>query len=699
MEPTEAKPRILIVDDNPNIHRDFELVFDTDFKNLDLDVEEKHLFGGSSAGPTHHSAYELDHAFSGLEGVEKVSQSLAADRHYQMAFVDIRMPGIDGVEAVARIWKIDPAIQIVICTAFADYSQEDLTARLGQTDKLLVLKKPFDTIEVTQLASTLTAKWFLARQAALKMEQMELLVARRTERVLDLQRREAQRIHELDQLKLQFLNNFVHEFRTPLTLLAARVEQMLATEKLKPQEQEALRHNAARLLHLVNHLADLHTLDPGELKLENSTADIVVLLHGVIRIFQPVAAQQKVALEFQSAEDSVPACFDAGKLEKTLFLILSNTLQTMPLGGRIWVTADYDNTAVKIKIENSGGRAPTAENQPVLWLALVHNLVEIQQGKMVLEDFIGNQSQSSAANFNYRITIALPLGKASGQREVSQAALMAKPGPEGSVALAGGLDEVVIDREELPSLLIIATDQELRQHIGQSFAAEYRITESADGQEGFKVARETMPDLIIADVVLTRNDGIELCSQLKSDDLTSHIPVILLATRGDEQHQLKALEAGVDEFIVKPFRMPLLKARAGNLLESRRRLRERFDYSTKLIPRETVTNQMDLQFIRRVVLIVEKNLSDFEFDVDTLAREISVSRRQLFRKIKAVTNNTPNMLIRSMRLNRAAQLLKESRLTVSEITYAVGFSDLKHFREVFQEQFGVLPGEYAERDA
>lgn len=699
MEPTETKPRILIVDDNPNIHRDFELVFDTDFKNLDLDVEEKKLFGGSSAGPAHHSAYELDHAFSGLEGVEKVSQSLAADRHYQMAFVDIRMPGIDGVEAVARIWKIDPAIQIVICTAFADYSQEDLTARLGQTDKLLVLKKPFDTIEVTQLAGTLTAKWFLARQAALKMEQMELLVARRTEKVLDLQRREAQRIHELDQLKLQFLNNFVHEFRTPLTLLAARVEQMLATEKLKPQEQEALRHNAARLLHLVNHLADLHTLDPGELKLENSTADIVVLLHGVIRIFQPVAAQQKVALEFQSAEDSVPACFDAGKLEKTLFLILSNTLQTMPLGGRIRMTADYDNTAVKIKIENSGGRAPTAENQPVLWLALVHNLVEIQQGKMVLEDFTGNQSQSSAANFNYRITIALPLEKASGQREVSQAALMAKRGSEGSVALAGGLDEVVTDKEELPSLLIIATDQELRQHIGQSFAAEYRITESADGQEGFKIARETMPDLIIADVVLTRNDGIELCSQLKSDDLTSHIPVILLATRGDEQHQLKALEAGVDEFIVKPFRMPLLKARAGNLLESRRRLRERFDYSTKLIPRETVTNQMDLHFIRRVVLIVEKNLSDFEFDVDTLAREISVSRRQLFRKIKAVTNNTPNMLIRSMRLNRAAQLLKESRMTVSEITYAVGFSDLKHFREVFQEQFGVLPGEYAGRDA
>src|ERR1700733_5337875 len=258
MEPTEAKPRILIVDDNPNIHRDFELVFDTDYKNLELDVEEKHLFGGSAAGPTHHSTYELDHAFSGLEGVEKVSPSLRADRHYQMAFVDIRMPGIDGVEAVARIWKIDPAIQIVICTAFADYSQEDLTARLGQTDKLLVLKKPFDTIEVTQLAGTLTAKWFLARQAALKMEQMELLVARRTEKVLELQRREAQRIHELDQMKLQFLNNFFHEFRTPLTLLMGKVEQLVEAGNLKDQDRQGLHDNTSRLLYLVNHLAEAY---------------------------------------------------------------------------------------------------------------------------------------------------------------------------------------------------------------------------------------------------------------------------------------------------------------------------------------------------------------------------------------------------------------------------------------------------------
>lgn len=554
MSQLERKPRILIVDDNPNIHRDFELVFAAESKNQDLEAEEKRLFGGSSAGSTVQSVYELDHALSGVDAVGKVRQACQAGQNYQMAFVDIRMPGIDGVETIVRLWKLDPAIQIVICTAFADYSQEDLTARLGLTDKLLVLKKPFDTIEVTQLAGTLTSKWYLARQAEMKLEQMELLVARRTEKVLELQRREAREIHELDQKNLQFLNNLAHEFRTPLALLVARLEQLLAGGQLKLKDQETLRSHADRLLHLVEHLADSPTL---------------------------------------AGEEAKPA------------------------------------TLEKVKASALGPEPKT--------------------------------------------------GPAS-----------AAEGPD-------GLDEAATGKEELPLLLLIQAEQELRRHIRQSFAAEYRTAEANDGKEGFELAREAMPDLIIADSAAARINGVELCAKLKSDDLTSHIPVILLSNHGGEEQQLRALEAGADEFIIKPFRVPLIKARVGNLLESRRRLRERFDYSARLVPRDSVTNQMDLQFLQRVISIIERNLSDFEFDVDSLARQAAVSRRQLFRKMKAITGSTPNMQIRAMRLNRAAKLLKESQLTVTEITYAVGFSDLKHFREVFREQFGLLPGEYAEQ--
>ena len=181
-------PRILIVDDNPSIHRDFELVLLENTEDADLEADERQMYGQAAAPAVLKPAYTLDHALSGLEGVEKVKQALAEKRPYQLAFVDIRMPGIDGVETIQRIWETDSRVQVVICTAFADYSWEDLVRRWGQTDKLLVLKKPFDSIEVTLLASTLTEKWFLALQAALKQEEMELLIARRTQKLLELQR-------------------------------------------------------------------------------------------------------------------------------------------------------------------------------------------------------------------------------------------------------------------------------------------------------------------------------------------------------------------------------------------------------------------------------------------------------------------------------------------------------------------------------
>ena len=689
----EDKPRILIVDDNPNIHRDFELVFEAESQNQDLEAEEKIVFGSGPRRATGQCAYELDHAFSGIEAVEKVKKSLALDSNYQMAFVDIRMPGIDGVETILRIWKLDPAIQIVICTAFADYSQEDLTTRLGQTDKLIVLKKPFDTIEVTQLAGTLTAKWSLARQAALKLEQMELLVARRTEKVLDLQRREAQRIHELDQMKLQFLNNFVHEIRAPLTLLVAGVDQLLRTEKLTDQHQETFRTNADRLLNLVNRLANLHSLNAEDLKPELSPADVILLLRGVVGFFQPTASQQQVVLQFHAAEDSGCVYFDAGKLEKALFLILSNALQSIPAAGSITVTADFSDS-VNIVIKISGGHIPDVQEvQPVLWLTLARRLVEVQSGTLALENFAGRSPQPSEPS-NHCFIITLPLKKAPDGIEVTMPVPFAKLEHTTNLRASDAIDHEIADKAELPTVLIIEADQELRRHIRQSLEAEYQITQASDGQEGFKLAQETMPDLIITDVMVAWTDRVAFCSKLKSDDLTSHIPVVLLANYGDDQRQVEALEAGADEFITKPFRMPLLRVRVANLLISRRRMLERLDPSAKLIPRDSATNQVDSQFMRRTIMIVEKNLSDFEFDVDALARDLSVSRRQLFRKIKAVTNSTPNKLIRSVRLNRAAQLLKESCLTVSEITYAVGFSDLKHFREVFREQFGVLPGDY-----
>ena len=459
----DTLPRILIIDDNPQIHRDFDLVLIEEPQNPELDADEQRVYGLTTSANLPKRVYTLEHALSGQEGIEKVKQGMAEGRFYQLAFVDIRMPGLDGVETIAQIWRIDPRIQMVICTAYADYSQEDLIYKLGQTDKLLVLKKPFDSIEVTQLAITLTEKWNLARQAALKLEQMELLISQRTRNILELQRRKS------------------HES------------------------------------------CDLEQTDP---------ADLAAI---------PKPDVQKSAL--------------------------------------ILIVEYY-------------------------------------------------------ADVSRQITLAL--------------------------------------------------------------GSEYETIVASSGSSGLQNAHETIPDAIIIDDALLQIDGMDVCRKLKAGPLTSHIPTIVLVAHA-EDYQLKAMEAGADDCIVKPFNPTALKARVDGLLESRRKSRVVFHQGMAIQPRDLMVNQADAQFLRKTIAIIEQNMSDFEFDVDGLARKVAVSRRQLFRKLKAVIDLTPKAFIRAVRLKRAAQLLLESEMTVTEITFAVGFQDVKHFRTLFKEQFGTLPSDYVKQ--
>ena len=454
-------PRILIVDDNPSIHRDFDLVLADNAPDTDLEADEQRLYGDHAPATVPKPEYVLEHAFSGLEGVDKVRVALGRGEPFQLAFVDIRMPGIDGVETIDRLWQVDPRVQVVICTAFSDYSEEDLARRLGRNDKLLLLKKPFDTIEIAQLASTLTEKWYLARQAALRFEQMEVLVAERTRRLLALQ------------------------------------------------------------------------------------------VEGVV---------------------------GGGKEERL----------------------------------EAGGNLGRGEEEP-------------------------------------------------------------------------------------PLVLLVSGQPEVWAEVRQAAEPGCRLLVAKDSERGLHQAQETVPDLIIAELLLAGLDGVGLCRRLKGNELTSHIPVLVVGGGDGEDAQLKALEAGADDYLCKPLKASLLKSRVDNLLRFSRRLRDQAGQESTWQARDLARNQVDAVFLRRALETIEEHLADFEFDVESLARKLAVSRRQLFRKLAAVTGCTPNMLIRNLRLSRAAQMLKDSQLTVSEITYAVGFADLKHFRTVFREHFGVLPGDYPKR--
>jgi DNA-binding response OmpR family regulator/two-component sensor histidine kinase len=259
--------------------------------------------------------------------------------------------------------------------------------------------------------------------------------------------------------------------------------------------------------------------------------------------------------------------------------------------------------------------------------------------------------------------------------------------------------EIPISRDDEDIILIIDDHREMRDFIRERLEPKYKIVEANNGQEGLEMAKEFVPDLIICDIMMPKRDGYELCRLLKSDQRTSHIPIILLTAKAGEESKVHGLETGADDYITKPFSAKELRARAGNLINLRRSLRERFCRQLVLQPSQIVTPSMDGEFLQRVLAVVEKHLEEEEFGVEALAHEVAMSRTQLHRKLRALTNQSASFLIRSIRLQRAADLLRQKAGTVTEIAYRVGFSSPTYFAKCFKEHFGYSPGELKNGEA
>ncbi|HWD94328.1 MAG TPA: response regulator [Verrucomicrobiae bacterium] len=677
--------RVLIIDDNPTVHDAFKEILGQRSRNDELDADEAVLFGPAATVESETPVFELDHALSGPEGIEKVRTALAAERPYQVAFVDIRMPGMDGMETIAEVWKLDGRIQTVICTAYADYEWADLAKRFGPTDRLLVLKKPFHNIEAMQLASTLGRKWFLGKAAAIQFEQMETLVAQRTQKLVEFHRREHRQIQELDQSKLRSLVRLARDFREPLTLIVNPLDEAVNGRALAAAELAAMQRQGQRLLQLLDLSLLMRRMEPAEQPLECRDIELVSFTRGLLQGFSAVAAERQVQWDFSAKGEPLTVWTDPTIVEKALFNLFSYSLKTAPASGRIVVRLQPVADEVGISVAFAGAEASPIpagfENEATrvedVYLLLTREMLSLVKGKLEIES-----SPDPAAPKNSRLEIRISLPAARPEGGVVSAC------EPGSVAEAN-------EEKESPLLMMVAANTDLRKFIQDGFEEGYRWMVVQDYAAAPAVAHEHVPDLIIADFDIPGGDALAFCAALKNHQLTSHIPLVLLGAGISDHTQLKALEAGVDDCVMKPFRLALLKARVANLLEARRKWHRHFADVNPTQPRELAANQMDAEFLRRVVSIVEKNLSDYEFDVKTLARLLAVSRRQLFRKFKAVAGCTPNAFIRDIRLKHAAQLLQETGLTVSEIIYAVGFSDPKYFRAVFRERFGVLPGEYA----
>jgi DNA-binding response OmpR family regulator/nitrogen-specific signal transduction histidine kinase len=542
-----------------------------------------------------------------------------------------------------------------------------------------------------------------------------------------LEHLQAEKLQEIDRVKSRFFANISHEFRTPLTLILGPLEKLLAEnvqEPVKKQYRLMLR-NGRRLLRLINQLLDLARLEAGSMSLKARQENIVQLLKGIVLSFSSLAERKQITLKFHASEESIIVYVDRDKLEKIVSNLLSNAFKFTPEGGKISVqltvnsdqlTANqlYTDHCLLITVEDTGiGIHPdklekifdrfyqaddsyTREQEGSgIGLALTKELVELHHGEIYVISEIGKGST---------FIVRLPLGKEHlKQEEVveevfsDQFSVISEQGVD-SPSIQPSIDPSIqaqATSDQQPVLLIVEDNADVRAYIRDYLDEDYQIIEAVDGNEGFEEAVRVVPDLIISDVMMPKIDGYELCRKLKTDERTSHIPVILLTARAGGESKVEGLETGADDYIIKPFDARELQVRVKNLIEQRRKLRECFRKEITLQPKAIAITSMDEQFLQKAMAAVEQNLSDAEFSTDEFARQVAMSRSQLHRKLYALTGQSTHEFIRAYRLHRAAQLLQHRAGTVSEICYDVGYNSLSHFAKAFREQFGQSPSEFA----
>lgn len=529
---------------------------------------------------------------------------------------------------------------------------------------------------------------------------------------------QAQKLRELDEAKSRFFANVSHEFRTPLTLIIGTLSEKLhlLAEKsetmIHKPELTVMYRNAQRLHQFINQLLDLSKIESGQMELKLRSYTIKPLLDLAVASFSSLADQRRIHLNAHVSDQGLLVAHDADQLEKVATNLLSNAFKFTPDGGEITLKAEQisvdDKAFVQLIVEDTGiGIAPDqrervfdrfyqgtpaqAGRQPGtgIGLSLVREIVQLHNGTIRIEDKTGTGT---------RFVMVLPCAEVDettiDELSVQPASLVAKAISD-SISIDFTPAPVTGEEDTRPLLLIVEDHGDLRAFIRNQMQRYFRVLESENGLQGLQLAQEHMPNLIISDWMMPDMDGIELCHRIKTDDRTSHIPFILLTALSAQDNRLIGLETGADDYLTKPFDSRELIVRVQNLIESRRKLHERFSHEIRLQPKDITVTSADEKFMTRILTIVEDNLGDPEFSSEQFGREVGLSRMQLHRKLTALTGLAAGDFIRVMRLKRAAQLLEGRSGNVSEIAYGVGFNSLSYFGKCFREQFGIAPNEYA----
>jgi signal transduction histidine kinase/ligand-binding sensor domain-containing protein/DNA-binding response OmpR family regulator len=530
---------------------------------------------------------------------------------------------------------------------------------------------------------------------------------------LKLERVQRENMEKLNRAKLQFFTNISHEFRTPLTLIIGPLQTMLSElsvgSKLYHQAHLA-NENSQRLLRLINQLLDFRKVETENMKLSVSEGNIVQLLQGIVESFEPMVEDCQISLSL-NARHNISLWFDRDKCEKIFFNLISNAFKHTDKGGKIVVSIDELEHDVTISVWDNGHGIKKAHLENIfqsffsfdedrshpstgIGLALVKGLVELHRGSIHVE---------SEENLFSRFSVTFQKGKAHVRdNEFAEVSKLSPAGYEEPTVVQRNFEHTENSQgTKQTKLLVVDDNDEMRAYIRSGFDSTFQIIEAADGNEGLDIAKDLIPDIIISDIMMPKLNGIEMCKDLKRDLKTSHIPVILLTARGSLEFKLEGLEGGADEYVTKPFNPTVLHLIVKNLINRRNALHTYFKGQgiLNLEPKRVTLSSIEDRFIKTALELVELNISNASYTVEDMSRDIGMSHTQLYRKIKALTGQTINDFIRAIRLKRAAQLLEQHQLTVSEITYKVGFTDLQHFRECFKKMYGHTPSQHAQRSA
>ena len=534
---------------------------------------------------------------------------------------------------------------------------------------------------------------------------------------LKVERKNNQNKQELNDERLRFYTNITHELRTPLTLILGPLEDLLSDNSLSPKHANKIsiiHDSAARLLNLINGILEFRKTETQNRKLSVARGDLSELVQEIGLRYKELNRNPKVNFHVHINTEETLLFYDADMLTTILNNLLSNAFKYTESGQSITVTLKEENGWLLLQVSDTGIGIPINKQGKIferfyqiengregsgIGLSLVQRLVELHHGRIVLQSEVGKGST---------FTIYLP----QDESVYTQEELLGRSGDEGEQRVystnANDIyigddekfgEEVSTDEENCKrgTILVVEDNRELRQYLVNGLSALFDILETENGQKALDILKDKDVDLIITDVMMPVMDGVRLCKLVKQNLRTCHIPVYMLSAKVDIKYQLEGLQVGADDYIAKPFSMEVLRTKILNMLRTRYRIFERYSNMTEIRPEKLTSNTMDEELLRKAIAVVEKNMDNVEFSTEQFAREMNMSRSNLHLKLKAITGKSAIDFIHKIRFNRACQLLKEGKYTVSEISFMVGYNTPSYFAARFKKYIGCLPTEYGKK--